>query len=120
LAGDGYFDTVGVPLVAGRRFTATDTPDSPQVVVITETMAARFWPGEDALGKRFRFSGQEQLTEVVGIARDSKYNFIGEEPQPYLYQPLSQAPQAALTLLVRSDNPEAALGTVRSAVQQME
>jgi predicted permease len=120
VAGDGYFDTVGVPVVAGRDFSPSDTTESPLVVIINETMAERFWPGEEAMGKRFRFSGQDQLTEVVGIARDSKYNFIGEEPQPHLYQPLRQVPQAAVTLLIRSENPQAALGAVRSAVQQME
>ena len=62
------FETLGIPLVAGRDFVATDGTGSPQVVIINETMAHRFWPGEDAIGKRFRFSGQEQLTEVVGIA----------------------------------------------------
>jgi predicted permease len=117
---DDYFETLGVPIVAGRDFVATDGVGSPQVVVVNETMASRFWPGEEAMGKRFRFSGQAQLTEVVGIARDSKYNAIGEEPQPHLYQPLRQVPQAAVTVLVRTDNPEAALGVVRTAVQEME
>ncbi|MCC7180640.1 MAG: ABC transporter permease [Acidobacteria bacterium] len=120
VVGDGYFGTTGIPIVRGRDFGAADTPESPQVVIINETMAERFWPGEEAIGRRFRFSGQQQLTEVVGVARDSKYNFIGEEPQPHLYQPLGQAPQTAVTLILRTDNPEAALGAVRSAVQQME
>jgi len=106
--------------VRGRDFGRGDTPDSPQVVIVNETMAERFWPGQDAIGQRFRFSGQEQLTEVVGIARDSKYNFIGEDPLPFIYQPLRQAPQTAVTLLLRTSTPEAALGAVRSAVQQME
>ena len=117
---DNYFQTLGIPIVGGRDFGATDGTGAPQAVIINETMASRFWPGEDAIGKRFRFSGQEQLTEVVGIARDSKYNFIGEEPQPHLYQPLRRVPQAAVTVIVRTDAPEAALGAVRSAVQAME
>jgi predicted permease len=120
VTGDDYFETMGIPLLRGRDFGPADTPDAPQVVIVNETMARRFWPGEDAIGRRFRFSGQDQLTEVVGVARDSKYNFIGEDPQPHLYQPLRQAPQAAVTVILRTDNPEAALGTVRSAVQQME
>jgi putative ABC transport system permease protein len=83
-------------------------------------MARQFWPDHEPIGQRFRFSGQKQLTEVVGVARDSKYNFIGEEPQPYLYQPLRQIAQGNATVIVRSANPEAALGLVRSTVQQME
>jgi predicted permease len=117
---DGYFEVMGIPILRGRDFTDRDTSQTPQVVIINETMAKRFWPDEDAIGKRFRFFGQQPLTEVVGIARDSRYNFIGEAPQPFIYQPLRQAPQPAVTLHIRSVNPEAALGTVRGAVQQME
>ena len=117
---DGYFESMGIPVLRGRVFTDRDTPNTPQVVIVNETMAQRFWPDEDPVGKRFRFFGQQQLTEVVGIARDSKYNFIGEAPQPFIYQPLGQAPQPAVTLHIRSANPDAVLGTVRSVVQQLE
>jgi putative ABC transport system permease protein len=120
IVGDGYFETTGIPLLKGRDFTSADTPQSPQAVIINETMARQFWPDHEPIGQRFRFSGQKQLTEVVGVARDSKYNFIGEEPQPYLYQPLRQIAQGNATVIVRSANPEAALGLVRSTVQQME
>jgi predicted permease len=117
---DDYLQTMGIPLVAGRDFSDRDLPETPQVVIINETMAKRFWPDQDAIGKRFRFFGQQQLTEVVGIARDSKYNFIGEAPQPFIYQALRQTPQPAVTLHARSANPDAILGNVRTAVQQME
>ena len=117
---DDYFETMAIPILRGRDFTERDAVGMPAVVIINETMAKRFWPDQDPLGKRFRFFGQEQLTEVVGVARDSKYNFIGEAAQPFIYQPLRQTPQPAITLQVRSANPDAALGTVRSVVQQME
>jgi predicted permease len=117
---DDYFETMAIPILRGRDFTDRDAVGTPQVVIINESMAKRFWPDQDPLGKRFRFFGQEQLTEVVGVARDSKYNFIGEAAQPFIYQPLRQTPQPAITLHVRSANPDAALGTVRSVVQQME
>jgi hypothetical protein len=120
VVGDGYFETSGIPLLGGRDFGPADTRQSPQVVVINETMAERFWPGEDAIGQRFRFFGQEQVTQVVGLARDSKYNTVGEPPQPFIYQPLAQAPEGAVTLLLRSASPGAALATVRAVVQQME
>ena len=118
--GEGYLETIGIPIMRGRTFSSSDTAQSPRVVVINETMARLFWPGTDAVGKRFRFFRDTVPTEVVGIARDSKYNFLGEEPQPYIYGPLSQDPQPGVTLTIRSANPEAALGTVRAIVQQME
>ena len=118
--GEHYFETMGIPLMRGRAFTSADTAQAPAVVVINETMARQFWPEQDAVGKRFKFFRDERFTEVVGIARDSKYNFLGENPQPYIYGPLPQDPQPAVTLHVRSANPEATLGTVRAVVQQME
>jgi predicted permease len=119
-AGDGYFETIGVPLLRGRDFRPADLPDAPLVVIVNETMARTFWPEQDALGKRFKFFGDERFTEVVGIARDSKYNFIGEAPLPFIYTPLDQMPQSAITIALRSANPDAALGTVRALVQQTE
>ena len=118
--GEGYLATIGIPLAGGRDFRASDSSDSPQVVIINETMARQFWPNQEAVGKRFRFFREEVLTEVVGVARDSKYNFLGEEPLPYMYRPIAQAPQTAATLTLRSARPEATLGTARAVVQQME
>jgi predicted permease len=117
---DGYFDTTGIALARGRGFGPSDTTTAPPVVVVNETMAATFWPDQDPIGKRFRFFGRTELTEVIGVARDSKYNFIGEDPQPFLYQPIRQQPQPQVTLLVRSAAPAAALGAVRATVQGME
>jgi predicted permease len=119
-AGDGYFETIGIPLVRGRDFTSADNAQTPRVVIINETMARTFWPDQDAVGKRFTFFRDAYFTEVVGIARDSKYNFLGEDPQPFIYTPFAQTPQPAITLAIRSANPDAALGTARAVVQQME
>ena len=119
-AGEDYLETLGVPVLRGRNFTRADSARAPRVVIVNETMARQFWPDQDAIGKRFRFFRDEFTTEVVGIARDSKYNFIGEPATPFIYAPLAQAPQPFVTLTIRSSNPEAALGTVRSIVQQME
>jgi predicted permease len=100
--GPGYFETLGVPLVRGRAFGPADRRGAPPVVVINATMAAQFWPGRNPLGQRFRFFGEDTAVEVVGVARDAKYNTLGEAPQPYLYLPLDQAFTGALTLVARA------------------
>lgn len=118
--GEDYLEVLGIPVLRGRNFTSVDNAQSPRVVIVNEAMAKQFWPDQDAVGKRFRFFREEFTTEVVGIARDSKYNFLGEPPTPFIYAPLAQTPQPFVTLTIRSTNPEASLGTVRSIVQQME
>jgi macrolide transport system ATP-binding/permease protein len=117
----GYFESLRIPLLRGRGFTEQDTASSSMVAVVNETMASRVWPGEEALGKRFRCFGESWIIEVVGVARDAKYFTIGEDPQPFFYLPLSQHPSAAVTLHVRTaGDPAAVLGTVRSQVQSLD
>jgi putative ABC transport system permease protein len=117
----GYFETMGIPLKRGRDFAVTDHKDAPHVVVINETMAKQFWPEQEALGKRFKFFGQDWWNEVVGIAKDGKYNFLGENPQPHIYLSLEQVFEPAVTLHVRaSGDPATALGMARREVQQMD
>ena len=119
--GDGYFETMGIELRKGRVFAPGDHKDAPRVVVINETMAKQFWPDQDALGKRFKFFGQDWWNEVVGIAADGKYNFLGENPQPYIYQSLEQVFDPAVSLTVRaSGDPATALGMARAEVQALD
>jgi predicted permease len=119
VAGAHYLETLGIPLLRGRTISDLDQPNTPSAVVINETMAKRFWPNEDAIGKRFKFFGQDNFQQVVGIAQDSKYNFIGEDPTPYIYQTMTQVYQPQVSLFVRAANPQAVLGTVRGEVQQL-
>ena len=120
VAGAHYLDTLGIPLVRGRALSELDQPNTPAAVVINETMAKRFWPDQDPIGKRFKFFGQNNFQQVVGIARDSKYNFIGEDPAPHIYQATTQVYQPQLSLFVKAANPQAVLGTVRVEVQQLD
>src|SRR5262249_739953 len=74
-----FFQTLGVPLVSGRAFTDTDRKATVQVAIVNEAMVKQFWPGQDAVGKRFHFFGENTLREVVGVVRNTVVNAIGEE-----------------------------------------
>jgi predicted permease len=117
----GYFSTVGIPLVRGRDFTASDDATAPKVVVINQTMADEFWKGKDPIGKRFKFFGDDAYTSVIGVAKNSTYNGVAEQPIPFIYQPLKQNYTPAAALHVRAAGDAAALaGPVRDAVRQLD
>lgn len=115
--GGDYFRTLGIPILRGRPLTSRDREDAGAVVVINQAMAERYWPGEDALGKRFRFLGDEGAIEVVGIAANSKHFSVDEQFQPYVYIPRRQDPQASFNLLIHTEgDPAAILGAVRAGI----
>jgi macrolide transport system ATP-binding/permease protein len=117
----GYVDAIGIPIVRGREFTRSDTAQSPRVAVINETMARQFWPDQEAIGKRFRFFQDPEYTTVIGIAKNSKYNGVAEDPIPYIYEAETQRYPAAATLHVRTDGDAASLASaVRHAVGQID
>jgi predicted permease len=117
----GYFRTVGIPLARGRDFTTADDERTPLVVVVNQTMAEKFFPGGDALGRRFRFFGDTADSTIVGIARDSKYNGLVEDPQPYVYLPMKQSYNPGASLLVRSEAGGTGLADeVRGIVRQFD
>jgi predicted permease len=98
-----YFRTLGTALLRGRDFRAEDRRGAPAVAIVNETLARRFWPGEDPLGRRIRLD-EGDVTEVIGLARDGKYDELSEEPQPLLYLPYAQRPALlpGLILVVRA------------------
>jgi putative ABC transport system permease protein len=119
--GPDYFRTTQIPLVRGREFDDRDTPTSPQVAIVSETMARQFWPNEEALGKRFRFFGEDIPTEVVGIARDAKVGTLAEDPVPLVYEPIFQDYSGFASLLVRVNGPADRLGsTLRGLVADLD
>jgi putative ABC transport system permease protein len=116
-----YFETLGIPVLRGRDFGATDQENSVKVVMVNEAMARRFWPNDDAVGKRFKFFGDDFLHEVVGVVKNSDSINLGEDPRPVAYLPLSQNYAGNLTLHVRTNSdPEAVLPTVRREVQALD
>jgi predicted permease len=116
-----YFQTAGIALAHGRNFTDSDRDNTRPVAVITEAMAHRFWPNEDAIGKRFKFFGDERYLEVVGIVKDSAQIALGEEPTACVYLPLEQNFSDAMTLYARAKAaPQSALAGVRGNVQELD
>ena len=119
-----YFRTIGTPLVRGRDFSPQDSAHSPAVVIINETLARRFFPNEDPIGKRLRIGNPEshpQPREIVGVVKDTVVRSIGEEPMAVTYRPLAQQPSLWLTLVVHTaGNPKALLAAVRREVQTLD
>ena len=87
-----FFETLRLPIVAGRAFTKQDIRGSTPVIIVNETLARQFWPGQNAVGKRLTIPRLTDTVawEVVGVARDSKYVAVFEGPTPHLYVPLAQ------------------------------
>ncbi|HVZ20635.1 MAG TPA: ABC transporter permease, partial [Vicinamibacterales bacterium] len=119
---DGYFETLGVPIVRGRGFTSGDRADAPLVAIVNQTMAARYWPGQNPIGKRLRVSDwRDGWVQVVGVAADGKYNWIGEGPTPFVYLAESQGIGPWGTLLVASNADDAALASsIRATVRDLD
>jgi len=109
LVRSGYFSTMRLPLVAGRDFDARDRDESLPVCIINETMARKLWPGQEAIGRRFRVGRNGNWVEVIGVAADGKYVMLGEEPRAYFYLPISQDYRSPTTLVVRSAGEAAVL-----------
>jgi macrolide transport system ATP-binding/permease protein len=118
----GYFQTMGIQLLRGRNFTEQDAEkNAAPVAIIDETMASEFWPNEDALGRRFRFMINKQPIEVIGIARNSKANTLGEIPSPMVYWPLKEITDTGITLFVHTTSaPGMMLSEIRRIVRSVD
>jgi putative ABC transport system permease protein len=100
----GYFKAMGLPLVNGRSFGEHDRMDSPPVVTVNETLAARFFPDQDAVGQRIKFAFTGDLRfEIVGIVGDEKVVPLDAETTPVVYFPHLQTPDLAMSLVARTD-----------------
>jgi putative ABC transport system permease protein len=106
--GPGFLATMGIPLLSGREFTRADNETALPVAIVDEVMAAQFWRGTEALGRRVQVKGK--WLQIVGVARAAKYSNLLEAPKPFFYVPLRQnfAPVAALQ--IRTLQSPAALG----------
>ena len=117
-----WFRTMGIPMVAGRDFTAQDKADAPGVVVVNEAMARRFWPERNPVGQRFEVGEkQRRAVEIIGVARNSKHRMPDEEARPVMYIPLSQQYEGQMILNLRSAvEPLGQVAAVRSVARQID
>jgi len=118
----GYFETLGTRLERGRGFDAGDGREAPRVAVVNRAFAERFWPGAEAVGKRFRLDDPERTAvTVVGVAADGKYLTLAEAPRPYVYLPLDQSyrPETRVVVRTRGD-PAALVPAVEAEVRRLD
>jgi putative ABC transport system permease protein len=124
----GYFETMGLDLVEGRFLGPTDRADALPVVVVNETMANEYWPGEGALGKRFRMGGPEApWFTIVGVVRDVRHSSVTEAPRTEMYHQHDQFRLAtgftpnAMTLVMRvAGDPLALVAPLRAELRAMD
>jgi predicted permease len=116
---DRYLETMGIPMLTGRGFQASDVPASPHVAIVSRALANRLWPNADPIGKTFL--SMSPLV-VVGVVPDTVYRSTTErEPLPVFYLPLSQNYEAAVSLHVRTEgDPMALLPAVRRVVRDVD
>lgn len=121
VVGPEYFSNLRIPLLQGRAFTESDDDHAPKVAVINQTMARQLWPGENAIGKRFRTEKETSpLIEVVGLIGDGKYQNIMEDPQPWFFVPLNQEFQSLRAIVVRSGvAPESLISEVEREIRAL-
>ena len=116
--GSDYFATMRIGITRGRDFAAADSDGSLKVAIVNETMAARYWPNQDTLGKRFKFAGEAFYRQIVGVATTANYQALGEEPQSCIYLPLKQNFSDAMVLYVRTErDPATVIGAVQREIR---
>ncbi|MGH9711846.1 MAG: ABC transporter permease [Candidatus Acidiferrales bacterium] len=114
-----YFQTMRIPLLHGRDFDERDHENTQGVVIINETMARRYWPGGDALGRRLKLT--KDWLEVVGVAKDVKNRSLSEAPQPFLYLALLQDYRSNMILVARTAiEPEKMFHAVQAEVARLD
>ncbi|HEX5736609.1 MAG TPA: ABC transporter permease [Blastocatellia bacterium] len=122
VVGPEYFTTMGIPLLSGREFDARDAEAGARpVVIINETMAKRFWPDQDPVGRSVQMKKDGPAIEIIGVARDIKYYSLGEEPLPYVYGSFAQFYSPSVTLQVRTaGDPKSLMRALQKEVEGLD
>jgi predicted permease len=117
--GPHYFATMGIPLLSGREFARADDENAALVAVVNETMASHYWPAKNPIGDRVQVKGR--WLQVVGIAKDSKYESVRETPKPFFYVPLRQNFARSPVLFIRTPlSPETMATTLAREVHTLD
>ncbi len=119
---EGYFETMGIPILRGRGFLASDTADAPRVAVVNEQFAKHYWPGADAVGKHIGLDSRAGTpVEIVGVAQTIKYQGSIEKPMDFVYMPLAQHPVPRMVLMLRSSgDPLQLIQPVKDVVRTLD
>ncbi len=116
-----WFQTMRVPLLGGRDFTAADNAQTPKVVIVNETFARRFWPDQNPLGKHIVVGRWPTPAEVIGVAADIKNKGLDQDTQAQLYLPFPQLPWGNMNLLVRTAvAPQSMISAVRAQIAAVD
>jgi putative ABC transport system permease protein len=116
-----YFETLGIPLLKGRLFSKEDQAKTPAVVVINQTMAQRFWPSQDPLGKQVKFAQDGSEATVIGVVGDAKHYWLEEQQRPQMYDAYSQDPGLFATVVIRTTvEPLSLTEPVRQAIWKVD
>ena len=119
---EGYFETMGIPILRGRGFLKSDTADAPRVAIVNAQFAKHYWPGADAVGKHIRLDSRAGTpVEIVGVAQTIKYQVTFERPMDFVYMPLAQHPIARMVLMLRSSgDPLQLVKSVKDVVRTLD
>lgn len=116
-----YFETIGIPFVKGRLFGNQDQVNTPPVLIINQTMAQRFWPDQDPLGKQIKFVSDGTTGTIVGVVGDAKHYWVEEVQRPQVYAAYSQEPGYFATAVIRTTvEPLSISDPVRQAVWKVD
>src|SRR5258707_8024141 len=117
-----YFATLGISFVTGRDFTQDDHDISIPVAIVNDTMAAKYWPGQDAIGKRLHLpQGKQQFLQIDGVVKTTNYQYLGEAPQECVYLPLRQNYSDSMILYVKTErDPSATLAAVQNEIRNID
>lgn len=118
-----YFKTLNIPVTQGREFSAADGAAALKTVVVNETLANRFWPNQNAVGRRFFLPGPDggRSVEIVGVVQSTRSRRLTEQPRSAMFYPESQEPALDLTLMVRSGlEPAALIAALRTVVKSLD
>jgi predicted permease len=113
----GFFTAMGIPIIAGRDFTRNDNDTAPDVVIVDQTAANHYWPGQNPLGRRLSVWGR--LYTVVGVVKNSKHQFMNEQPNSMVYLSFFQNSDETTVMVKTTGDPSAMAQAVEDAIHQV-